>query len=362
MKKISALLLLVICLAACNKSEPINYDKVKPTIEFAPQTYTCLKVEKPINIDGNIYDKEWSQAPWTNYYNDIEGDLKPKPYRTCRTKMLWDNNYFYFAAELEEPHIWANLTQRDAVIFHDNDWEIFLDPDNDTHNYYEYEVNALGTVWDLFIDKPYRDGKDVAHNEWDINGLKTKVKLYGTINDPSDKDEKWTVEVAIPWDQMKKHTKGGMAPEADDFWRVNFSRVQWRTEIKNGKYVKLKGEDGKNLPEHNWSWSAQGHIAMHMPERWGFVFFSNSSKLKEAKEYKLSKEESIKWCLRRVYYAQHEYRRVNKKFTDNQELLLIDRIKLDSKVFNPTIKLTKNGFEASYDSICIREDGKVYIK
>ena len=36
--------------------------------------------------------------------------------------------------------------------------QIFLDPDGDNHNYYEIEINALGTVWDLFLARPYRWG------------------------------------------------------------------------------------------------------------------------------------------------------------------------------------------------------------
>ena len=42
--------------------------------------------------------------------------------------MFWDDNYFYFFAELQEPDIWGNITKRDAVIFHNNDFEIFIKP------------------------------------------------------------------------------------------------------------------------------------------------------------------------------------------------------------------------------------------
>ena len=44
-------------------------------------------------------------------------------------------------ALLEEPKPWASLTLHDSVIFKDNDFEIFIDPDGDNHNY--YEVSAL---------------------------------------------------------------------------------------------------------------------------------------------------------------------------------------------------------------------------
>ncbi len=57
---------------------------------------------------------------------------------------------------MEEPRPWAELTLHDSVIYKENDFEVFIDPDGDNHNYYEIEINALGTVWDLFLAKPYR--------------------------------------------------------------------------------------------------------------------------------------------------------------------------------------------------------------
>ena len=59
---------------------------------------------------------------------------------------------------MEEPHVWGTLTKHDSVIFHDNDFEVFIDPNGDTLEYYEFEINALNTGWDLFLDKPYRQG------------------------------------------------------------------------------------------------------------------------------------------------------------------------------------------------------------
>ena len=83
--------------------------------------------------------------------------------------------------------MWATITTRDAVIFQDDDFEVFLDPGGDTHEYYELEVNALGTAWDLFLVKPYRDGGPALH-AWDIAGLAVGVDVRGTINRPGDRD------------------------------------------------------------------------------------------------------------------------------------------------------------------------------
>ena len=92
----------------------------------------------------------------------------------------------------------GTLDKHDSVIFHDNDFEVFIDPDGDNHEYYELEINALNTTWDLFLPKPYKDGGR-ADNGWEIPGLKTAVHCRGTLNDPSDEDQGWDLEIAIPW-------------------------------------------------------------------------------------------------------------------------------------------------------------------
>ena len=269
------------------------------------RSYLSHQANESIIIDGLGNEAEWQAASWTDDFIDIEGAKNLKPYFRTRMKMLWDESYFYFYVEMEEPHVWATLTERDAVIFQDNDFEIFIDPDGNTHNYYEYEVNALNTVWDLLLTRPYRNGGH-AIDHWDINGLKSAVHINGTLNDPNDKDIGWSVEVAIPWDALSEATSANTPPKSGDQWRLNFSRVQWRTEVVDGKYVKTKNPGtGKNLPEHNWVWSPQRAIAMHEPEFWGRVQFSESSILDEG--FHIMKLNELEEEIRQVLYYFHRY-------------------------------------------------------
>ena len=87
-----------------------------------PKSYICHRAGSAIKVDGKLEDAAWSKADWTDAFVDIEGDAKPRPAYKTRVKMLWDGDYFYVAADLEEPHVWATLTKRDSVIFHDNDF------------------------------------------------------------------------------------------------------------------------------------------------------------------------------------------------------------------------------------------------
>jgi hypothetical protein len=187
--------------------------------------------------------------------------------------MLWDATHLYIAAELEEPHVWGTLTRRDDVIFYDNDFEVFIDPDGDHHLYGELEVNALGTEWDLLLVRPYRDGGP-AINGWTMVGLQSAIHVDGTLNDPTDTDRAWTVELAIPWDALRD-LAGPRAcpPEPGDWWRLNFSRVQWHHQVHDGQYTRVPMDGLGWKGEDNWVWAPQGVVAMHQPETWGLVTF-----------------------------------------------------------------------------------------
>ncbi len=236
-----------------------------------PRSYACPFSAEAPKIDGQLNDAAWRKAPWSADFVDIEGDAKEKPALRTRVKMLWDDRCLYIAAELEEPHVWATLTERDSVIFHDPDFEVFIDPDGDTRDYCEFEINALNTGWDLLLDKPYREGGQ-ARNEWDIAGLRTAVHVDGTLNDPRDRDRGWSVELALPWAALSGPARRRAPPADGDEWRVNFSRVEWAVEVADGAYRKIPGR-----PESNWVWSPQGLVDMHQPERWGRVHFRRGS-------------------------------------------------------------------------------------
>lgn len=229
----------------------------------APREYICPRAEAPLRIDGRLNDAAWRRARWSEEFVDIEGAARPAPRFRSRFKMVWDDEYLYVGAELEEPDVWATLTEHDSVIFHDNDFEVFFDPGGKGVEYFEFEINALNTGWDLFLPKPYRLGGK-ADNGWEIPGLRTAVHVRGTLNHAGDRDRGWTVEMAFPWSAFRGRAHGNFLPRRGDMWRMNFSRVEWRHH---------PGVRPKSEKEDNWVWSPQGEVNMHIPEHWGFVRF-----------------------------------------------------------------------------------------
>jgi len=342
------IIILAVLLTSClspttQEKEVASNDRLVGPSLFRPNNYVCYRTEKPLILDGHLNEPAWQKAPWTDDFLDIEGEKKVKPKHRTRVKMLWDDHYFYVAAVLEEPHIWATLTQRDAVIFYDNDFEVFIDPDGDTHGYYEYEVNAFNTVWDLLLVKPYREGGP-AINNWDINGLKSAVHIDGTVNDPSDIDQKWTIEVAFPHKVLEEFNPYHGAKHGRQ-WKVNFSRVQWQATHVDGVYKKkINPETGKSFREDNWVWSPQGVIDMHRPERWGLVQFSDIIAGQGTDEFIYNLDEDVKWELNRLYLAQKAHLNATGCYTE--QLNELNNVGISSFDFNPDVEITQSLFEA----------------
>lgn len=316
----------------------------KEALFTTPRQYIATFSHTAPVVDGKIDDAVWQSAAWTDKFIDIEGESKSLPAWETRAKMLWTAEGLYIAAELLEPHVWGYLKNHDDIVFYDNDFEVFIDPDNDTHRYYELEINAVNTIFDLFMPKPYRNSGGAMFT-YNTPGMKTAVSVQGTVNNPSDTDKGWTVEMFIPFLAV---TMGNVAkvPADGEFWRINFSRVEWDVEVKGGKYVKLKDANGRNLPEHNWVWSPQGVINMHYPERWGYLFFSKPDAGKPLAEYKIPYSEEQKKHLWLVYYRQKEHFQKNRTYArDLKELgITATDIKIDGKDNKLSMEATSRQF------------------
>ena len=261
------------------------------------QPYRCLRTPSAIRVDGVLDEPAWQHAAWSPRFADMVAGT-PGLYDT-RAALVWDDEALYVAFRVEEPFLQARNTERDALIFLENDVEVFVDGGD---WYYELEINALGTVYEvLFVwrdaygrDARFRDaGLDVlardavtfggdherrgqtfwtgshprglrwAFRDWDLPGLRAAVHLQGTLNDDSDVDQGWTVEVALPWTGL-----GGLPadrsvpPGPGDRWRIFLGRFQ-----------KLHLSGAEVIPHPAWTWTRQANDDTHRPHEWLEVEF-----------------------------------------------------------------------------------------
>ena len=339
--------------------EAADWQKMRRII---PRGYICRPAVSGVTVDGRLGEKAWRTVPWSQAFLDIEGLVKPVPRFRTRMKMTWDSEYLYIGARMEEPDVWGTLTKHDSVIFHDNDFEVFIDPDGDNHEYYEFEINALNTGWDLFLPKPYKDGGK-ADNGWEIPGLKTAVYVAGTLNDPADRDIFWSVEIAIPWRALAEHANRPSPPEPGDQWRFNFSRVEWKHLVEEGRYQKVP-----KLREDNWVWSPQGIIDMHRPERWGYVTFVGAGRNRGL--FRRDLERELRDALMTVYHRQRSFHRKHDRWAADLVELGLDAVDFRGVDGEPQIRLSKEGYLATLEvrlrngrqvSMEVRQDSRLTV-
>lgn len=274
-----------------------------------PLHYTALKTTEKITIDGKDDETDWSKSRWTEAFTDIVTGTEINAGQQAKCKILWDDSFLYLYARFRENNLWASISKHDAPVFQDNAFEMFISPDGGTYNYVEFQINAHGTVWDLFMPKPYRNG-GMGLTSWDIKGLQKAVYLDGTLNNPADKDKGWSIELAVPFSSVQMN--GSHHPASGTIWRMNFSRVQWQLDTLNRKYFRQKHKStGKLLQEHYSVWSPQGIIDLHYPERWGYVLFSDTL---STKSFLSPEVEKLKLLLWKYYYLQQEFKRKNGKY------------------------------------------------
>ena len=338
----------------------VSYRIPIPAVDFRPPVYVCRYNEKPFVLDGNLDKDFWKEIPFTEDFPDIEGDIRPVPRFRTRAKLAWDNENLYIGALLEGDEIWAHLLEHDSVIFNDNDFEIFIDPDSDTQAYYEFEMNALNTTWDLLLTKAYRDnGKPV--NGFEFHGMRTAVHIDGALNQPGPQNRSWSVEVVLPFAALKECAAENRAPVSGEYYRVNFSRVQWKVDVEEGAFRKrLSPETGRPLPEDNWVWAPTGVINIHYPELWAFVFFAGKGQ--ESESFSIPEDEYRKWELRKLNNAQQANLDENGQYADSLEVLKETLARLSPCQANKTLRedlacrldTTPHGFEIT----CPAADGK----
>lgn len=233
-------------------------------------SYEAKLATGPVAVDGHMNEADWQKADVIDIEEEIRGEGFEAPQQKTQVRMLWSEQFLYVFVVIYEEHIMATLTKRDAIIYRDNDFELFVDTDRDGKRYFEIEVNAYNTIMDLYMDRPYKEGGN-ALLTYDIP-MESAVQIDGTINNGSDTDNYWAVEMKIPKSHLTDHGESHLI-KAGDTWRMNFSRVEWDFRWTGEQYEKLIDPKKGKPQEKNWVWAPTGKIDIHVPDKWATVKF-----------------------------------------------------------------------------------------
>jgi len=210
--------------------------------------YTVMRTLGPIKVDGVFDEPSWRAARSTGPFRANDGSETVTS--RVEAKMLWDDSNLYFAFECDDTDITATMTKRDEHLWQEEVVEVFIDPDGDEKNYIELEVNPLGAFLDLFVLTPV---VPIPYESYNIPA-KWAVKVDGTVQNSSDRDRGWSVELAVPLQEAV--TAPNRPPKDGDRWRLNLYRIERKPK------------------DQLIAWSPTLKPSFHTPSRFGEVIFS----------------------------------------------------------------------------------------
>ncbi len=221
--------------------------------------YTVKRAGSAINIDGSLDEQVWNEAALTEHFVIYTDSTAPR--FPTQAQIVWDDNYLYIAFTMDDEDVWAEMVNHDDHLWEEEVAEVYIDADDDLLNYLEIEINPLGTVVDLTLDKGLCDG-GTTNFEWNLEGLLIGIGVDGTLNDNSDTDTKWICELAFPFENLafSAPTKD-FPPTPGDSWRLNLYRYdydrtgEWHNELS--------------------AWNKTENCGFHDPEHFGRLIFSD---------------------------------------------------------------------------------------
>lgn len=212
--------------------------------------YQVHRAPHAIVVDGKLDDAAWKTAQTIEFQFPWSQQTGAKQKTVAR--LLWDDNYLYVGYDCEDSDVVAHYTERDDPTYKDDAVEIFINPDPAQTYYYGMEMNARATLYDYFYVFPKFLLKRV-----NFSGVQLATNIRGTLNQTGDRDQGWSLEVAIPWANFEELAKK-LPPERRSFWTANLNR--W-----DGT------EPNRRLSQ--WSDSAMDTPNPHNPARFGKLMF-----------------------------------------------------------------------------------------
>ena len=221
-------------------------------------TYQVLRTNQGIQVDGRLDEADWQRAapiafvmPWS--------DLENEEPQSTTARLLWDDDNLYIIYECVDPYLHAEVTEHDGAVYQEDAVEIFAAPNAAVPgNYYGYEMNINGTLLDYIAFRGGKERTKAIHPSWQSEGVAIATTYDGTLNDHSDIDQSWILEIAIPLDNFR-HLDGQIPPQDGDQWRVGLNRTKG-----------YRGQFGL------WSDTGTPQADFHRANRFGILTFSTA--------------------------------------------------------------------------------------
>ena len=218
--------------------------------ERSSDNFQCRWADEKITVDGKADEKNWQNAQLIdNFYLPwLQDEARPAKTAT-KARLLWDREYFYFFAEMEDGDLYANIKEHDGRLWENDVFELFLKPAADKPGYYEFQLNPAGAVLDMFIPRRGSGEYTRYHSDGPFH-VDAKVALDGTLNKWSDSDKGWSVEGRIPWGDF---LRTGGRPAVGEVWKFALCRYDYSVDFEGPELSTCAPLKSKTRPDfHHW--------------------------------------------------------------------------------------------------------------
>ena len=246
-------------LGAEQKTTPTS-TRVQPPPTELP-SYVVLRTDQGISIDGHSNETDWQLAPTLDFIMPWS-DLKKERAQSTVARLLWDDDYLYIVYECVDPYLDAEVENHDGPVYQEDAVEIFATPNaanEDGITYFGYEMNIKGTLLDYIAFGGGDEWTSNIHFPWQSEGVQIATSFDGTLNDHTDVDRGWILEIAIPHDNFR-HISGQIPPRDGDIWRAGLNRTAGH-----------QGQFGV------WSDTHSANASFHHATRFGKLIFSTDT-------------------------------------------------------------------------------------
>ena len=249
-------------------------------------TCTCRRATAPIAVDGRLNEPAWEEAPRTGRFAHAESGSVA--FFDTRAALLWDDANLYVGFWVEEHDVWSTGEERRGFLWPENTVEVFLAGPG---AHYQRSVNPAGRTQELFFiwkDAYTRGGRyDVAEfdlaahkpmvlgsdmgprhprgmrwlfDDWQFPGLRTAVAVDGELNQRHQIDAGWTVEIALPWEGLRRLIDPAPPGEGRAL-QVALARNQV-IDQRASRHTAV------------WSWQRAGEAGLYAPEHYPEVLLA----------------------------------------------------------------------------------------
>ncbi len=216
------------------------------TPQGTPSVFECRWTDLPITLDGKADEEAWKHAQVIDHFTlPWLGKNERKARTATRARLLWDREYLYFFADMEDSDLYADVKEHDGQTWDNDVFELFFKPADDRPGYYEFQVNAAGTVMDLFLPRRGSGGFQRFKKDGTFH-IEAKVHLRGTLNKWQDRDQGWSVEGRIPW---KDFLRTGGRPEINERWKFALCRYDYSVDFEGPELSTCAPLRSKSFPD-----------------------------------------------------------------------------------------------------------------